>query len=79
MSTLLMIDGNSMANRAYYGVPRLTNAKGVPTNAVFGFLNTLQAVVERFKPDELFVAFDISKKVFRHERFADYKLSLIHI
>ena len=73
MSTLLMIDGNSMANRAYYGVPRLTNAKGVPTNAVFGFLNTLQAVVERFKPDELFVAFDISKKVFRHERFADYR------
>ncbi len=73
MSTLLMIDGNSMANRAYYGVPRLTNAKGVPTNAVFGFLNTLQSVVERFKPDELFVAFDISKKVFRHERFADYK------
>lgn len=73
MSTLLMIDGNSMANRAYYGVPRLTNAKGVPTNAVFGFLNTLQAVIERFQPDELFVAFDVSKKVFRHERFADYK------
>lgn len=73
MSTLLMIDGNSMANRAFYGVPRLTNSQGVPTNAVFGFLNTLQAVIERFKPDELFVAFDISKKVFRHARFADYK------
>ena len=73
MSTLLMIDGNSMANRAYYGVPRLTNARGVPTNAVFGFINTLQSVIERFRPDELFVAFDISKKVFRHERFADYK------
>ena len=73
MSTLLMIDGNSMANRAFYGVPHLTNAKGVPTNAVYGFLNTLQAVIERFRPDALFVAFDISKKVFRHERFADYK------
>lgn len=73
MSTLLMIDGNSMANRAFYGVPHLTNAKGVPTNAVYGFLNTLQAAIERFKPDELFVAFDISKKVFRHERYADYK------
>ena len=73
MTTLLMIDGNSMANRAYYGVPRLTNAKGVPTNAVFGFINTLQSVIERFQPDELFVAFDVSKKVFRHERFADYK------
>ena len=73
MSTLLMIDGNSMANRAFYGVPHLTNAKGVPTNAVYGFLNTLQSVIERFKPDALFVAFDISKKVFRHERFADYK------
>ena len=73
MSTLLMIDGNSMANRAFYGVPHLTNAKGVPTNAVYGFLNTLQAAIERFKPDALFVAFDISKKVFRHERFADYK------
>lgn len=73
MSTLLMIDGNSMANRAFYGVPHLTNAKGVPTNAVYGFLNTLQAVIERFRPDALFVAFDISKKVFRHERYADYK------
>ena len=73
MSTLLMIDGNSMANRAFYGVPHLTNAKGVPTNAVYGFLNTLQAAIERFKPDALFVAFDISKKVFRHERYADYK------
>lgn len=73
MSTLLMIDGNSMANRAFYGVPHLTNAKGVPTNAVYGFLNTLQAAIERFQPDALFVAFDISKKVFRHERYADYK------
>lgn len=73
MSTLLMIDGNSMANRAFYGVPHLTNAKGVPTNAVYGFLNTLQSVIERFQPDALFVAFDISKKVFRHERYADYK------
>ena len=73
MSTILMIDGNSLANRAFYGVPHLSNAKGVPTNAVFGFLNTLQSVVERFKPDELFVAFDISKKVFRHEQYADYK------
>lgn len=73
MSTLLMIDGNSMANRAFYGVPHLTNAKGVPTNAVYGFLNTLQAAIERFEPDALFVAFDISKKVFRHERYADYK------
>lgn len=73
MSTLLMIDGNSLANRAFYGVPHLSNAKGVPTNAVYGFLNTLQSVVERFQPDELFVAFDISKKVFRHEQFADYK------
>lgn len=73
MSTLLMIDGNSMANRAFYGVPHLTNAKGVPTNAVYGFLNTLQAAIERFKPDALFVAFDISKKVFRHERYANYK------
>lgn len=73
MTTLLMIDGNSLANRAYYGVPRLTNAKGVPTNAVFGFLNTMQSVIERFKPDALFVAFDVSKKVFRHERYADYK------
>lgn len=73
MKTLLLIDGNSLANRAFYGVPRLTNAKGVPTNALFGFLNTMQAVVDRFAPDALFVAFDISKKVFRHEQFADYK------
>lgn len=73
MSTLLMIDGNSLANRAFYGVPHLSNAKGVPTNAVYGFINTLQSVVDRFNPDEVFVAFDISKKVFRHEQYADYK------
>ncbi|MDO4280647.1 MAG: DNA polymerase I [Peptococcaceae bacterium] len=73
MSTFLMIDGNSMANRAFYGVPHLSNAQGVPTNAVHGFLNMLQSMLERFKPENVFVAFDISKKVFRHEKFADYK------
>ena len=50
MSTLLMIDGNSMANRAYYGVPRLTNAKGVPTNAVFGFLRMLLSIYRTLDP-----------------------------
>lgn len=73
MSTLLMIDGNSLANRAFYGVPHLSNSKGVPTNAVYGFLNMMQSVIEQFAPDELFVAFDVSKKVFRHETFTDYK------
>lgn len=73
MSTLLMIDGNSLANRAFYGVPHLSNSKGVPTNAIYGFLNMMQSVVAQFSPDELFVAFDVSKKVFRHETFADYK------
>lgn len=73
MSTMLIIDGNSLANRAFYAITHLSNSKGVPTNAVYGFMNMLQLAVRRFEPDTLFVAFDVSKKVFRHERFPDYK------
>jgi DNA polymerase-1 len=73
MPTMLIIDGNSLANRAFYAITHLSNSKGVPTNAVYGFMNMLTSAVRRFEPDALFVAFDVSKKVFRHERFPDYK------
>lgn len=73
MSKLVIIDGNSLANRAFYGVPLLSNKDGVFTNAVYGFLNMLLSVIEQENPDELAVAFDISRKVFRHEHFEDYK------
>ena len=73
MKKLVVIDGNSLANRAFYGVPILSNSKGVITNAVYGFTNMLMNLIEQEQPDYLAVAFDISKKVFRHEQFPEYK------
>ncbi|MCR5545564.1 MAG: DNA polymerase I [Lachnospiraceae bacterium] len=70
---LLLIDGHSILNRAFYGVPDLTNAAGVHTNAVYGFLNIMFKLIETEKPDYLMVAFDRSEPTFRHKRFSDYK------
>ncbi len=72
-SKLLLFDGHSMANRAFYGVPLLTNKEGIYTNAVYGFLNILLSIVEKEKPDYLGVTFDVSAPTFRHEFSADYK------
>lgn len=71
---LVIIDGNSLINRAFFAIQqRLTNKDGVPTNAVYGFLNMLFRVMEDYKPDWLSVAFDMKAPTFRHTAYADYK------
>ena len=69
----MMIDGNSIANRAFYGVPLLTNAEGRYTNAVYGFLNILFKLIEEENPDYLAVAFDLHAPTFRHKMYQEYK------
>lgn len=70
---LVLIDGHSIINRAFYGVPDLTNAKGLHTNGVYGFLNILFKLLEEEKPDYLAVAFDVKAPTFRHEMYKEYK------
>lgn len=70
---LLIIDGNSILNRAYYGIRQLTAPDGTPTNAVYGFLNILLKYLEEETPDYLGVAFDLKAPTFRHKMFDDYK------
>ena len=70
---LVLIDGHSILHRAFYGVPDLTNAKGLHTNAVYGFLNIMFRILEEEKPDFLAVAFDVHAPTFRHEMYEAYK------
>ncbi|HAE80190.1 MAG TPA: DNA polymerase I, partial [Lachnoclostridium sp.] len=70
---LLLIDGHSILNRAFYGVPDLTNSKGLHTNAVYGFLNIMFRVLDDEKADHLAVAFDLKDPTFRHKMYAEYK------
>ena len=70
---ILLIDGHSMLNRAFYGIPDLTNHEGLHTNAVYGFLNIMFSVLEEEKPQYLAVAFDLPTPTFRHEMYKDYK------
>lgn len=70
---LVLIDGNSILNRAFYGVPDLTNSKGLHTNAVYGFLNIMFKILEEEKTDYLMVAFDVKAPTFRHEIYKEYK------
>ena len=70
---LVLIDGHSILNRAFYGVPDLTNGQGLHTNAVYGFLNIMFKILEEEHPDYLTVAFDVNAPTFRHEIFKDYK------
>lgn len=70
---LVLIDGHSILNRAFYGLPELTNAQGLHTNAVYGFLNILFRLLEEEKPDFLAVAFDVHAPTFRHEMYDAYK------
>ena len=70
---LVLIDGHSILNRAFFGIPDLTNSEGLHTNAVYGFLNIMFKILEEEKPDYLTVAFDVSQPTFRHEMFAEYK------
>ena len=70
---LVVIDGHSILNRAFFGLPDLTNSQGVHTNAVYGFLNILFKILEEEKPDYLTVAFDVHAPTFRHKMFDGYK------
>ncbi len=70
---LVLIDGHSILNRAFYGVPDLSNGQGLHTGAVYGFLNILFKILEEEKPDYLAVAFDVHAPTFRHEIYSDYK------
>ncbi len=69
----LLIDANSIINRAFYGIRELTTSEGVFTNAVYGFITTLLNLKATHKPDKIFCAFDLPSPTFRHERFTDYK------
>lgn len=70
---LVLIDGHSILNRAFYGVPDLTNSQGLHTNAVYGFLNIMFKILEEEQPDYLTVAFDVHAPTFRHEIYQEYK------
>ena len=70
---LVLIDGHSILNRAFYGVPDLSNAEGLHTNAVYGFLNIMFKILEEEMPGYLAVAFDVHAPTFRHELYAEYK------
>lgn len=70
---VLAVDGNSILNRSYYGVRNLSNSKGVPTNAVFGFFNVMDKMIKEVEPDCVAVAFDLSAPTFRHKQYDGYK------
>ena len=70
---ILLIDGHSILNRAFYGLPDLTNSEGKHTGAVYGFLNILLRTIEEEKPQYLTVAFDLKAPTFRHKMFEAYK------
>lgn len=73
MKKLVLIDGHSILNRAFYGVPELSNTEGLHTNAIYGFLNILFKILEEETPDYLAVAFDVHAPTFRHEMYEAYK------
>lgn len=70
---LLVLDGNSIVNRAFYGIKLLATKDGQYTNGIYGFINILNKLIELEKPDGVAVAFDVHKPTFRHERYAEYK------
>ncbi len=70
---MLVIDGNSILNRAFYGVKPLTTRDGRPTGAIFGFVNIIMKAYESVKPDALGIAFDLHAPTFRHKEYSEYK------
>ena len=73
MKKLVLIDGHSILNRAFYGVPELSNSQGLHTNAVYGFLNIMFKILDEEAADYIAVAFDLSAPTFRHKAYAEYK------
>ena len=70
---LLLIDGNSIINRAFYGIKLLTTKDGKYTNGIFGFLNILLSLLDSIKPDAVVAAFDLKAPTFRHDMYEGYK------
>lgn len=75
MKKFLVVDGNSILNRAFYGLAgaRMTTSEGIHTNAIFGFLNIYYMIMEKFSPDYVAVAFDLKAPTFRHKMYKEYK------
>ncbi|MBQ7242016.1 MAG: DNA polymerase I [Firmicutes bacterium] len=73
MEKIMLIDGNSIMNRAFYGIPPLSNKAGVPTNAIYGFLNIMFKFMDEEKPTHMAVAFDLPAPTFRHLEYEGYK------
>ena len=73
MDKLVLIDGNSLINRAFYAINPLTDKNGEPTNAVYGFTNMLLKIISEIKPKYMLVAFDVHAKTFRHKMYNEYK------
>ena len=70
---LMIVDGNSIINRAFYAIRPLTTKEGIPTNAVYGFINILEKYIAEYDPAYLCVAFDLPKPTFRHLKYKEYK------
>lgn len=73
MKKLLILDANSLINRAFYGVRFLSSRDGTPTNAIFGFMMTLMKLIDENKPDYICAAFDLKAPTFRHKMYSEYK------
>jgi DNA polymerase-1 len=73
MERLIILDGNSLLNRAFYAIPPLTNAEGTNTNAIYGFMTMLFKMKEEIKPDYIVTTFDKKAPTFRHKEYKDYK------
>ena len=73
MKKFLILDANSLLNRAFYGVRFLSSRDGTPTNAIFGFMMTLMKLIDENKPDYICAAFDLKAPTFRHKMYTDYK------
>ena len=70
---IVLIDGHSILNRAFFGLPDLTNSEGLHTNAIYGFLTIMFKILDEEKPDYLTVAFDVHAPTFRHKMYDAYK------
>ena len=73
MEKIVLIDGHSILNRAFYGVPDLSNSEGLHTNAIYGFLNIMFKILDEERPEYLVVAFDVHEPTFRHKIYSEYK------
>ncbi len=71
---IILVDGNSFCYRAFYAIRELKNSKGLPTNAVYGFITMMEKLLKELRPDGVAVAFDVKGPTFRHKRYEDYKI-----